>query len=155
MVTPDGIVHYEELRKKSPDSPQGFVAMCFSPQLREVYDKAFELALLDAGYKSRRMDLHIHSSNIIDEMLVEIGRSRFMVADLTNHKGGVYFEAGYAMGLGLRVIFTCHEEHKAGLHFDVQQFPHLYWTEPEGLRKILGLRVERLVGRGPVRSGTS
>jgi hypothetical protein len=40
------------------------------------------------------------------------------------------------------------------LHFDVQQFPHIYWNDLYELQKTLGFRIERLVGRGPVQSDT-
>ena len=33
-----------------------------------------------------------------------------MVCDLTGYRGGVYFEAGFAYGLGLDVIYTCRED---------------------------------------------
>ncbi len=35
---------------------------------------------------------------------------RFMIADFTGHRGGVYFEAGFAHGLGIPVIWTCRED---------------------------------------------
>ena len=34
--------------------------------------------------------------------MAEIRRSRFVVADYTGQVNGVYFEAGFALGLGLR-----------------------------------------------------
>lgn len=43
-----------------------------------------------------------HSNKIDDEIIGEIRRSAFIVADFTGHRGGVYFEAGFAMGLGYR-----------------------------------------------------
>ncbi len=33
-----------------------------------------------------------------------------MVCDLTGYRGGVYFEAGFAYGLGLDVIYTCRKD---------------------------------------------
>ena len=33
-----------------------------------------------------------------------------MVCDLTGYRGGVYFEAGFASGLGLPVIYTCRKD---------------------------------------------
>ncbi len=33
-----------------------------------------------------------------------------MVCDLTGYRGGVYFEAGFAYGLGLPVIYTCRKD---------------------------------------------
>jgi hypothetical protein len=39
--------------------------------------------------------------------MAEIRRSRFVVADYTGQRNGVYFEAGFGLGLGLVVIPTC------------------------------------------------
>ncbi len=33
-----------------------------------------------------------------------------MVCDLSGYRGGVYFEAGFAHGLGLEVIYTCRKD---------------------------------------------
>ena len=40
-------------------------------------------------------------------MLVEIRRARFLLAELTGDNSGVYWEAGYATGLGRPVFYTC------------------------------------------------
>ena len=35
-------------------------------------------------------------STIPSEIISEIKRSKFMIADLTGYRGGVYYEAGFA-----------------------------------------------------------
>ena len=47
---------------------------------------------------------------------------RFVVADVTNHRNGVYFEAGYAMGMGLPVIWMCHKDDMKEAH--LRHEPH-------------------------------
>ena len=45
---------------------------------------------------------------------LQAGRPRhggLVVADFTGHRGGVYFEAGFARGLGIPVVWTCHKEY--------------------------------------------
>jgi nucleoside 2-deoxyribosyltransferase len=51
-----------------------------------------------------------HVNDINDEIIGQIRRSRFVVCDLTGYRGGVYFEAGFAYGLGLDVIYTCRKD---------------------------------------------
>lgn len=48
--------------------------------------------------------------DINDEMVAQIRRSKFVVADLTGYHGGVYCEAEFTYDLGLPVIYTCHED---------------------------------------------
>ena len=47
-----------------------------------------------------------HVENINDKMLADIRRAQFVVADFTHHPNGVYFEAGFALGLAKLVIWT-------------------------------------------------
>lgn len=66
---------------------------------------------------------------IDDRMRVEIRRSRFMLADLTHSNNGAYWEAGYAEGLGIPVIYTCKkavfDERKS--HFDTNHHLTVMW----------------------------
>ena len=60
---------------------------------------SIETAISGAGYKPVRIDKHQHNNRIDDEIVAAIRQSRFVVADFTQQRGGVYFEAGLAMGL--------------------------------------------------------
>ncbi|MDH3514509.1 MAG: nucleoside 2-deoxyribosyltransferase, partial [Gammaproteobacteria bacterium] len=90
-----------------------------------------------------------HNDDINDRIIAEIRKSRFVVADFTGNRGGVYFEAGFALGLGKPVIWTCKrsffEEH--GVHFDTQARNHILWDEPADLRRALQARIEATVPR--------
>jgi hypothetical protein len=73
------------------------------------------------------------------------------VADFTGERGGVYFEAGFALGLGRQVIWTVREDVLDKVHFDNRQYNFIVWKS-SGLDKFaerLGLRIEATVGRGP------
>ena len=59
--------------------------------------------------------------------------------------GGVYFEAGFALGLGLPVIWTVKETGLEHLHFDTRQYNHIGWKDPEDLREMLQLRLQATV----------
>jgi len=48
-----------------------------------------------------------HNEKICDKIVSEIRKSRLLVADFTDNRGGVYFEAGFAMGLSIPVIWMC------------------------------------------------
>jgi hypothetical protein len=92
---------------------------------------------------------------IDDEIIGEIRRSRFLVADFTHGpsgaRGGVYYEAGFAYGLGLPVIRSCRKDilDRNELHFDVRQHYHVVWETIEELRDGLEKRIRALVGEGP------
>ena len=64
-------------------------------------------------------------------------------------RGGVYFEAGLAYGLGLPVIYTCRKDKVFKLHFDTRQYHHIVWEEPADLCRDLKNRIQALIGEGP------
>jgi hypothetical protein len=74
---------------------------------------------------------------------------RFVVADYTGHRGGVYFEAGFAIGLGLTVIPTCRADDVSDLHFDIKHLNTLLWNNPAELADKLSKRIRAVVGTGP------
>jgi nucleoside 2-deoxyribosyltransferase len=78
----------------------------------------------ERGYTAYRVDEEPHSDNIIFRIMAEIKNSRFVVADVTEQKNGVYFEAGYALGLGLPVIWTVRKDDAKNVHFDTAQYNH-------------------------------
>jgi nucleoside 2-deoxyribosyltransferase len=88
-----------------------------------------------------------------DEIIAEIRRSRFLVADFTCEpekvRGGVYFEAGFARGLDIPIIWTCKDTSKKDLHFDTRQYPHILWEDSADLYKQLKDRIGALIGDGP------
>lgn len=148
-ITPAGHMHYEEIQARQPASAQGFVAMWFDPTMRDAYDNGFEAGVRDAGYDPLRVDRVEHVGKIDDEIISQIRRSRFVVADFTGQRGGVYFEAGFALGLNLPVVWTCHQKDIDKLHFDIRQFNCIDWTEPPELADRLQKRIEAVIGAGP------
>ena len=155
-VTAKGYARYEELRRKSVDSSRAFVAMWFGEGMDEVYDGAIAPAIRDAGYEPVRVDRVDHIGKIDDEIIAQIRRARFVVADFTaaerdKPRGGVYYEAGFAHGLGREVVYTCREDFVDALHFDTRQFNHLTWSADKlaEFRKALRDRIESAIGRGP------
>ena len=97
---------------------QAFVAMWFSSETEEYYRAGIAPAITETGVTPVRIDLKEHNNKICDEIVLEIRRSRFLVADFTGNRGGVYYEAGLAHGLGMPVIWTVHSEHLKSVHFD-------------------------------------
>ena len=151
-VTVDGRSHIEEERISS-DSAQGFIAMWFDDSMKKASKEGIEPAIVDAGYSPMRIDKKLDVRKIDDEIVAQIRRSRFLVADCTHgetkSRGSVYWEAGFAYGLGIEVIYTCHKDVAHDLPFDTRQFPHIIWRTPADLRRQLKERISALLGDGP------
>jgi len=158
---------YEKLRdikRHGKDSRQCFVAMWFTPDMNVVYEEAIKPAIeykeegeTEPRFRAIKIDNVEHINDVNDEIIAAIRRSRFMVCDLTGYRGGVYFEAGFANGLGLNVIYTCRQDwlksdvlrnkennrievlydssgreiliNKEGIHFDLEHINRIEWEE--------------------------
>ena len=135
------------------DPAQAFVAMWFHEEMTNAYEEGIKKAVESAGYTPMRIDKKPDVNKIDDEIIAEIRRSRFLVADITHGKdgarGGVYFEAGFAYGLGLPVIYTCRKDKVVKLHFDTRQYYHIVWEKPADLCRDLKNRIQALIGDGP------
>ncbi|MBI4810551.1 MAG: hypothetical protein HY800_03750 [Ignavibacteriales bacterium] len=112
--------------------------------MKNVFENGIKKAVDDADtspkYNALKIDLLEHNDPIDQKILVEIRRSRFVIADLTGNRGGVYFEAGYALSLGIPVIWICEKGTK--VHFDVGQFSRIEWETIDDLYEKLKRRIE-------------
>ena len=135
QITTSGYQRIRDLRKYNKESDQCFVAMWFTDEMNEIYENSIKEAIefIEQGktkprFKAVKIDNIEHANDINDEIIAQIRRSRFMVCDLTGYRGGVYFEAGFAYGLGLDVIYTCRED----------------WTKEECLKDNSGKEIPSL-----------
>ncbi len=149
-ITIPGYQHVAEQSTKR-DSSQCFVAMWFNDSMDSAYEDGIKKAIKECGYKPLRIDKKLDVNKIDDEIIAEIRRSRFVVADFTHDKktgvrGGVYYEAGFAYGLGLDVIYSCQKDLEGELNFDTRQYHHILWETPEDLRIQLRDRIRARVG---------
>jgi hypothetical protein len=150
-ITPKGWSYIDSLRHGNPQSKIGFIAMWFDDSMKAAW-AAIDNGIRDAGYTPFRVDQKEHNNDITDEIIAGIRGSKFLVADLTRHRNGVYFEAGFAKGLGLEVIWLCRTSDEKDRHFDIRQLSSIFWDEdklPE-LTRALTNRIEATIGRGPL-----
>lgn len=155
MLRPPGYARLAELDAIGTASQQAFVAMWFDDSMNDAYEKGIAPAIQDAGYKPLRIDRKDHNNKIDDEIIAEIRRSRFVVADFTQGasgtRGGVYYEAGFAHGRDIPVIFTCKEDAIGSVHFDTRQYNHIAWKGTDDLRSRLAQRISATIGDGPLK----
>jgi len=152
VLTP-GFKRLIEMQKSGRTSAFAFVAMSFAPSMDDVYNNAIAPAIRSAGYKPIRVDRVEHVNRIDDEIIGRIKASRFIVADFTGQRAGVYFEAGMMLGLGRTVIWMCKEEELKEVHFDTRQYNFINYKSVEEARKRLYDRIMAIEGAGPETKG--
>lgn len=148
-ILPAGYIRLDEMRRSSSTSAQGFIAMWFDDSLNDVYESGLQAAIFSSGYDPVRIDRIEHVNRIDDEIIRQINASKFLVADFSGHRGGVYFEAGYALGRGIPVFWSCRKQDMGALHFDIRQFNCIDWHSSVDLAKRLAVRIEAVLGPGP------
>ena len=121
--------------------------MSFSPELKSIWKNGIKKAIEKAGYKAYRVDSKPHADRIDIKIITEIKNSRFLVADVTEQKQGVYFEAGYALGLGLPVLWSCRKDDLNNAHFDTRQYNHIRWENEEDLERELFNFICAIIGK--------
>ena len=146
-ITTNGWAFLDENPSLADVGNQAFVAMSFSAQMKPVFFHGIKPALERAGYRAYRVDLEEHSKRIDATIEHEILNSAFVVADVTGRKQGVYYEAGFARGHGLPVIWSVKAEEMDQVHFDTRQYPHILWTDKAELERELYYRVSMVVGK--------
>lgn len=151
VVSAKGFLHLEGRGLGTPTL--GFCAMWFSDEVARLWVDVIEPGLRSAGYEPLRIDAKQHNGKIDDEIVASIRASRFVVADFTGQRGGAYYEAGFAHGLGLPVIFMCRETDVKDLHFDIRQYNCILWKpdELEDAKARLKNRILATLGQGPLK----
>ena len=151
-ISPKGWAYIEGLKYANPESQIGFIAMWFDDSMNSLLADVIEPAITEAGYEPKRIDQHEHTNRIDDEIIAMLRRSKFVVADFTGQRGGVYFEAGYAKGLGLEVFWLCEKEEieQQKIHFDTRQYNFIGWGKNNlpAAKKALQDRIESILGQG-------
>ena len=114
--------------------------------MNEAFELGISQAVTDCEFPAPiRIDKKEHNNQITDEIIAGIRDAQFVIADFTGQRGGVYYEAGFARGLGRPVIYCCRDDHFKDLHFDVQQISHIKWSGVKDLRQKLADRIKATI----------
>ena len=141
----EGLKYLKEIDKINQFSNRCFIAMSFSKceKIQSIRESLKEV-LRNTNYHPVLIDETYFESDktINDAIIAEIKKSKFVIADFTNQADGVYFEAGFALGLGLKVIYCCHKDDFEKTHFDLNHYPHIIYETTTQLKESLKNKIE-------------
>ena len=145
-ITYFGLEHAIKLEGEGDKSKKCFIAMSFDPSTKEARE-AIREALHKTGYEAVIIDEQIIDSErtINDEIIASLKRCKFCIADFSLHSKGVYFESGFALGQGKKVIYTCSKSEFANAHFDIKPLQHIVYETTEQLTKDLINKIEAYI----------
>ena len=103
---------------------------------------AIKDAASESGLSAERIDDQISNEKITDRIVEAIKDADFVVVDLTHGRPNVFWEAGYAHGLGKTPIYIAKKD--TNLEFDVQDYPVIFYENYSGLKERLVERLKHL-----------
>jgi hypothetical protein len=110
-LTPPGWQRYRDLSSAKSARRYGFMAMKYGDeQLDAIVRDHFAPQVALTEFELKRLDDGQPAGLIDDQLRVRIRQARFLVCDLTHGNRGAYWEAGFAEGLGIPVIYTCRRD---------------------------------------------
>lgn len=122
-----------------------FVIMSFSEDMDDTYatikDECNKL-----GLKATRADEIVGSGTIIRDVVSLIEDAEFIVCDLTHERPNVYYELGYAHGVGneadeiLLIART-----GTDFHFDISHLRIITYRSTEHLRSIVSSNLRKMI----------
>jgi hypothetical protein len=121
-----------------------FVAMSFAREFLPTY-RAVRKVAKELGFHVERTDFSETSERILPRILGGIGRSAFVLADVSKLSPNVFYELGYAQALGKPVIATA--KRGTRLPFDIVDLPVVFWDRPGDLTERLPARIRAVVQR--------
>jgi hypothetical protein len=130
QLTMRGWEKYAQLKQTRINSRTAFMAMKFGDiQLDDMVETCFKPAIKRAGFELKKLTDEQPAGLIDDQIKAAILSGRFVIADLTHGSHGAYWEAGFAEGLNLPVIYTCEKTvwDEKETHFDTNHMLTIVW----------------------------
>lgn len=122
-----------------------FVIIAFRDDMEPIFD-GIKDAGTAVGLTVKRVKDVQGDYRITDQIVQMITRARFVVADLSHERPNVYFELGYARGLGKTVITIAREG--TSIHFDVKDWTYIPYIDSRLLERDIRKRFEFELARG-------
>lgn len=145
-ITLDGWKKIAEIRKTKVDSNQAFVAMWFDDSMDQFFKKGIKPALEKTGFNPIINVKDVQHNDQIDDLIIaHIRKSGLLIADFTGNRPAVYYEAGFAKGLNIPVIWLCRKSDEVALSLDTRQYNHIIWNDDKDLQSQLINRIEATI----------
>jgi len=142
-----GLEYVELLKEKNTNSKKVFLAYKFEDDIKYSFNELSDDICNKLEYEPIVVNQSTtsHDEKIGDKIIGELKSCRFLIADLSHHSNNVYYEIGYAMGMGIPVILTCKKEFMDNLAFDISQYPVFEWSNENELKEKVIDRIKAIL----------
>jgi hypothetical protein len=118
------------------ERPKAFVVMQFSDPFNALYHDVVKPTCERFGFQVIRADDIYNAGLIIQDIAKSIRESSLIIADITPDNPNVFYEVGYAHGIGKTTILLS-DRRRDKLPFDVSGFRTLFYDDTIGGKKIV------------------
>ncbi len=128
-----------KLASQNLESTKAFIAMWVNTEMEETSLIKIQEAIRETGFQPMYIAQENFSETIMDKALKEIKESRFLIVDLTGGRNSVFFEAGFARGLGIDTIYIYRENSDEQLPADfyVKHYKCYKYKDLDKLKEVL------------------
>ena len=134
-----GIESRASSTRQAVDARLVFVITSFSDDIEPIFE-GISQACQAVDLTARRVSDVPGDYRMTDRIIQVIRDAQFIVADLTHERPNVYFELGYARGLGKTVITIAKKG--SNIHFDVKDWTYIPYIDSRILERDLKKRLE-------------
>jgi hypothetical protein len=129
------------LSNKSVEIGYAFIAMAIDKDDHQLVDvlEAIKDSAAKCGIKAERVDEVETNERITDRILESIIKAEFVIVDLTKERPNVFWEAGFAHGLGKIPIYLARQG--TTFHFDLKDYPIIEFRNMKELKEKLTKRL--------------
>ena len=123
-----------------------FVIMSFTGSSSNETYTVIKNECAKLGLRARRVDEKGGSTFVIGDITRLIEDAEFIICDLSEERPNVYYELGYAHGVGNEsddVLLVARKGTR--LHFDIAPLRVQYYASLEQLREILNAQLRRMI----------
>ena len=143
------IIKYHNLNWLDEIMDAGFIIMPISDDefTRKTY-RSIKYVCKKFDINAVRIDEMNTSGVVTEEILEKIKASDYLIVDITNERPNVYYELGFAHGLGKdfeKIVLMARKGTKR--HFDIQSMRAIIYKDHKGLRRALHKRLKAITGK--------
>lgn len=122
--------------------PEVFVVMQFTDEFTALFKEVIDPVCSEYGYEVIRGDNVYTNGLIIDDISRSIRDSSLVIADITPNNANVYYEVGYAHGIGKPTILLS-DRNREKLPFDISGFRLLFYDNTIGGKSAVEVALRR------------
>lgn len=102
-----------------------FVLMPFEKPFSDIYTYGIKQTCNELNLYCERVDEQIYQERILDRIYNQIEKADIIVADMSTRNVNVFYEVGYAHGIGKNVILLTQKTDD--IPFDLKHHPHIIY----------------------------